>query len=522
VFLLVFLLVGCSEKPAVPVGTTPAVNANVTASKPSIEESRPQVAAFCGSCHVLPSPGDLPKLAWTEEIDKGYERFFTSERTDLDVPPKQKVIDYFTSLAPDKLQISTSLAGMGPGKVRFRRVSSELPSIDSSRRSPVVSHVNWCLLEPDSGPVLVFCDMDSGEIRLLPTKPGQLQSQLLAKVLNPAHVAPCDLDADGLTDLVVADLGSFLPEDHDLGRVTWLKRTKGELAFDAITIQEGLGRVADVQPGDFDADGATDLIVAEFGWLDTGRLLLLKNKGLIDGELQFQAETLDNRHGAIHVPTADLNGDGHLDFIAVFSQEHESVVAFLNVGDGTFDQEEIFAADSPSYGSSGIEVVDLDGDGDLDVIYTNGDTFDSFQIKPYHAIRWLENRGSFPFVHHELVAMPGVHRALAGDLDGDNDLDIVAVALLPKRLLSSHTAADFASIIWLEQTGPGRFEPHTLESATPYHASLELGDFDADGDLDLAIPHFRGERKARMPWMTIWWNLLNEEKNATPSKGRSE
>src|SRR5262249_10109765 len=145
------------------------------------------------------------------------------------------------------------------------------------------------------------------------------------------------------------------------------------------------------------------------------------------------------------------------------------------------------SANEPAFGSSGIALVDLDGDGDVDVLYTNGDTFDSFYPKPYHSIRWLENCGTFPFVDHLLTAMPGVHRALAGDLDGDGDLDVVACSLLPRHMLGSQESAAFDSLLWLEQESPGHFACHSLERGTCQHAALEIGDFDDDGDVDLAV-----------------------------------
>ena len=73
-------------------------------------------------------------------------------------------------------------------------------------------------------------------------------------------------------------------------------------------------------------------------------------------------------------------------------------MAFLNEGGGRFRKETIFAGPHPAYGSSGIQLVDMDGDGDLDVLYTNGDVMDPPPIlKPYHGVQWLENEGRFPF-----------------------------------------------------------------------------------------------------------------------------
>src|SRR5207237_8018061 len=128
----------------------------------------------------------------------------------------------------------------------------------------------------------------------------------------------------------------------------------------------------------------------------------------------FAPRVLDNRHGATHVPVADLNGDGKPDFVALMSQEHETVVAFLNEGGGRFRKETIYTAPHPSFGSSGIQLVDLDGDGDLDVLYTNGDSLDApYLLKPYHGVQWLENTGSFPFTHHRLADVYAARRPLA-------------------------------------------------------------------------------------------------------------
>jgi hypothetical protein len=138
----------------------------------------------------------------------------------------------------------------------------------------------------------------------------------------------------------------------------------------------------------------------------TGRVLYLENQTSDWSHPVFVPHVLDDRHGAIHVPVGDLNGDGRPDFVALISQEHETIVAFLNEGNGQFRKETIYTGPHPAYGSSGIQLVDLNGDGRLDVLYTNGDTMDPpYVLKPYHSIQWLENQGRFPFVHHPITPM---------------------------------------------------------------------------------------------------------------------
>jgi len=325
----------------------------------------------------------------------------------------------------------------------------------------------------------------------------------LARLDHPAHLAPCDLDRDGAIDLVAADLGTFAPSDKLKGRVVWLRRTGAE-TFEPQPLAEGLGRVADVEPGDFDGDGMTDLVVAEFGWQTAGRILLLRQVVGDGGAIRFETREIDPRHGSIHVTPCDLDGDGRLDFVALISQEHEVVEAYLNRVAGGFERHTLFDAGEPSWGSSGLHVVDLDCDGDLDVLCTNGDTFDSFHLKPFHGVSWLENTGRFPFERHALANLPGVHRAVAGDLDGDGDLDIAACAMIPSRMARRHAALTFDSLIWLEQTGPKEFTRHTLKHGSPNHAALEMGDFNDDGMLDLAVGEFAESKGAGA--VEFWWN----------------
>jgi hypothetical protein len=326
-----------------------------------------------------------------------------------------------------------------------------------------------------------------------------------------------DLDGDGVQDVLLACLGNFYATNDLVGSVVWL-RGSADGKFTPVTLLDGVGRVADAQAADFNGDGKLDLVVAVFGWRETGEILYLENRTTDWSRPVFTPQMVDSRHGTTHVPVADLNGDGRLDFVALISQEHETVVAFLNepASEGRqpleprFRQEPIYTAPHPSFGCSGIQLVDGDGDGDLDALLTNGDALDApYLLKPYHGVQWLENRGAFPFVHHRLTEMYGAGQPVAGDVDGDGDQDIVVVSFLPAEYFPQRAELKLDAVLLLKQTAPGRFARHVLEGVTCDHLACALGDVDGDGKLDLVTGNFvRGGRQSDA--VVIWKNLAEQ------------
>jgi hypothetical protein len=346
-------------------------------------------------------------------------------------------------------------------------------------------------------------------VKALDLEDPQRKVRRLAQLDNPCHVEPCDLDKDGKTDLLVADLGSFLATDHDRGRAVWLRQTE-PAAFEPIVLAAGLGRVTDVRPIDTHGTGRFDVVVAEFGWHRTGQILRLRNVASPSERPRFEPEQLDPRTGTIHVPVCDINRDGRPDILALVSNESEAVEAFLNQGGGKFRRQTLWQAPDLAFGSSGIELADLDKDGDTDILYANGDAFDNKYVTPWHGVQWLENRGDGQFTYHRLTDMPGACVALPGDFDGDGDLDIVVSSFLPASLKPRTAAAEqFPSIILLEQISPKRFVRHTLERAFACHAAAAVGDFNRDGRLDFAVAtHWAGNRGKDLgpTWLAVWWN----------------
>jgi hypothetical protein len=482
--------------------------------------SKLQVRQFCGDCHALPLPSSFPRDAWHDEVAKGYEFYARSGRSDLSPPPFFKTLAFFRSQAPQKLEFSQPPV-VPPAPVIAFKIERLSVGQMTTGVPAAVAHLRWSRLATNEAPALLVCDMRQGSVAAVNLHEANRTTRLLAQLNNPCHVEVCDLDGDDALDLVVADLGSYFPADHDLGRVLWLRRRSETSSYDVSVLASGLGRVSDVRAVDVDNDQDRDLIVAEFGNDRTGGIHLLRNKRDAGVATKFQMELLDNRPGTIHLPIFDFNFDSRPDFVALISQEQERLDLFLNHESNRFVRQTLWSAPDLTFASSGIQLVDLDQDGDVDILYTNGDAFDNSYLNPSHGVQWLEQRANLQFAYHRLADLPGAYRALAGDIDLDGDLDIVASTWLPPQIRPENVVREkLASLVYLEQSSAGKFVLHALEVGAPYHAALELADFDSDGDLDIAVGHhvLSGRLKNMQPTtesVTIWWNPTQAQEVGT-------
>lgn len=447
-------------------------------SAPDVLDAR--VAGTCSSCHALPSPELLPREAWRHSIERMAKLGVSPSpaigpATAFDV---EEVVAWYEARAPESLPPRVVQSRDGPPPLRFRR-RGILLGPGSGSGVATVSRVPAELL-PGLAPSLVAPNMANGSLYLFSLFRGPLR---IGEAGHPVRAVPADLDGDGRDELVVSDLGNPMPSDEPLGRVLALRARDG--SFQLETLLSGVGRVADARPIDLDGDGDLDLVVAAFGMLERGGVHLLYNED--PASLRFRAEKLIDRPGAVSVvPVENLLPGAGPGFAVAFAQHYELVSFFERNEAGGFDEHVLYRAPHPSWGTSNLEGVDLDQDGDLDFLLAHGDTLDDgIAFKPYHGVEWLENRGAQGFTQHEIGPLYGAHRAEAVDLDGDGDLDVVASGFLPQvQLPVPEGAARVDSIVWFEQTGEG-WVPWPIESNHPRHTGMTVVDLDEDGDPDV-------------------------------------
>ncbi|MBD5778566.1 VCBS repeat-containing protein [Pelagicoccus sp. NFK12] len=309
---------------------------------------------------------------------------------------------------------------------------------------------------------------------------GFTERSLNEQTAGPAHVEASDFDQDGDLDILVACMGVIFPSNQKIGSIEILEQTD-PLVFERRVIGSQLARVTDLQAGDLDGDGDLDLAVGQFGY-EQGEVRWLENKG----NWQFASHPLLALPGAIHTPIADLDGDGHLDIVALISQQWEEVHFFKGNGKGDFRNQVIFASSNQDFGSSGLSLADIDADGDLDVLYTNGDGFDYARPgpRPHHGLQILFNE-SGRFRTRRIADFPGAFSPHAADLNDDGRLDILLTSCF------NHWENKPTSLAAYFAQPDGSYQLHPLAREPTHLVVVDSADFDHDGTLELVTGAFQ-------------------------------
>lgn len=148
-------------------------------------------------------------------------------------------------------------------------------------------------------------------------------------------------------------------------------------------------------------------------------------------------------------------------------EDHPVTIVAPTVRGGSFSSEiEI------SSGVDQLEVADIDGDGDVDMIGASAvnDT-----------IFWFENDGSENFTSHAIPSPEGPISLVATDLDSDGDVDILGI------FYDSSVFFDRSDVVWYENDGNQNFTFHTIsmEAFEGVPSRVSVADVDGDGDVDI-------------------------------------
>jgi len=287
-----------------------------------------------------------------------------------------------------------------------------------------------------------------------------------AGIDNPLWSSSCaflDYDQDGWLDLFVTNYVDFSVARHkqckhpETGLVNYclpgdydpvpsvLYRNRGDGRFEDVSrpagIAEHKGKGLGVAAGDFNSDGAPDILVAN----DTTPTHLFLNQkdgsfredALLAGcAYNYQGRAL----GGMGIAPGDIDGDLAEDFLITnFAQEPNSL--YRRLAPASFDDaSEPFQIAQPSFWQLGFGagLFDVEGDGDLDLFVTNGHISDiierimkvselTYAQRPTLMLnqggRRLEQPAQPPGPY---FASRWVGRGAAfGDLDNDGDVDIL-------------------------------------------------------------------------------------------------
>lgn len=283
----------------------------------------------------------------------------------------------------------------------------------------------------------------------------------------PYAIFAADLNGDHKLDLVVANSGS--------------NNVSAVIGNGDGTFQTRLDYAAGPNPnwvatGDFNGDGNIDLAVVtsncpSYPSCGPGSVSIVLGNG--DGSFQAPSHfSTGTNTDPYAVAVADFNGDRRLD-LAVTNYITGTVGIMLGMGDGTFPTHTDYPVGSEP---TSVAIADLNGDGKPDLVVSN---FHSNKL----SVLLGNGDGTFkPAVSY--VTGNGPISVAAADFNGDHKLDLVVV---------NESDNDVGILLG---NGDGTFKAQVTYStgAGGNPLSVQVGDFNGDHNLDLAVADFHTQQ----------------------------
>lgn len=315
------------------------------------------------------------------------------------------------------------------------------------------------------------------------TEPIQWARHTIGGNVVSAHsVYAVDIDLNDTLDVVGAAY-------YGTPGVAWWRNNGGDpIGWTKYSVALQFTNAHEIYAHDLDGDGDSDILGASS---DLNRISWWRNDR--GAPIEWSEHTIsDDVTLAKSVHVGDFDGDGHSDVVGAAITAHD-VIWWRNDGGDPIQWTE-FLIDGSFLGAHRVQALDLDKDGDDDVLCAG-----------YlgHQVAWYRNEGGDPVAWTKCIIGTGLTNAcvaFAADLDSDGDNDVVV------------TAQAINQISWFENDGGDgtAWTKHVITDDFVRPWPLYLCDVDGDGDIDvIAGSSHQGNNRLS------WWE------NQGPSAGEA-
>ena len=224
-----------------------------------------------------------------------------------------------------------------------------------------------------------------------------------------------DIDGDGDSDVVLASYQ--IAPSTSTTTISWYENLDGSGgSWSFHQIYNAASGARSVHGIDVDGDGDIDVLSAAYF---DGNIAWYDNLDGSGASWSFH-QIYNIGGGAYSVIGTDLDGDGDVDVLS--ASETSGVIALHENLDGSGGSWSYLVIDSTANGAHSVFSVDVDDDGDLDVLAA---------LAYENTIAWYENIDSSggSWAKHEISTTSSNPNSVIGvDIDGDSDIDVLSVA----------------------------------------------------------------------------------------------
>lgn len=459
-----------------------------------IQKKYEQVAkAQCGACHLPPSPSSLSKDIWQNsilpEMAKYYvwseksvyayaNEMFYSKKGSLPMNDKtwSAIESYYLENSPLEIAIRP-----------FENLSTqtyfeELPFSNICQLPAVTAlHID------EKGQLLCACNKKLLAVNIDATKNTLWNSPFIL-----SHIEPLDDE-----QILLLNIGELGPHNYAKGSLLlWnTSRQKEEVLLKNLHRPVYINRMED------------QLLISEHGH-DVGKLSVYHPQ-------TTAYEQLLNLSGSYKSYWVDINKNGKEELLVQFSQAKEGIYTFSIAEDSTYSTKTLLTF-PPNFGFSDLDTADINQDGWVDLVVSNGDNADISNIpKNYHGVRVYLNDRTGNFKESYFYPLYGATQVSCLDIQGDGKVDIVVASFFAEKVEES------IRVLTNQSTEQLSFSVSSVASAPKGRwMVMQTGDLDKDGDLDVVLGSFiNGPTKMKDSILDNWLKesvdllvLLNEQK----------